>query len=391
MKKLSLYLLFAVVGWSLTACDESFNDYKQPTVFPQEDPIVIEGFEATPTAAASENIDLATLADEGLQLFTLKMGKLPEGMVIENIRLEAWPADKSESVATNVEASEDGKVTKAELENLVYSFYGKKSTERTFTAKLFADAVKGVESVLITLGDFTLKITPEELENPYYYVYGNATSSKKEEAYKTIMTPDPSSDVIFTYTTKFVSSGDMKVWNSKYWQEGHESGDFSMLYGSGEEKPSSYKGETGKLEQGRNASIFSPTKEYYTFTVDLESLTYRWVKLENQTPASYSVISLIGGFNSWTGDVDMQAVDKAKHNWYAKLTLTEQTELKFRADHDWVVNWGFGGAAGDWTVNDDIWAQTLSQDGGNIVVPAGTYHVYFCDITGAGHFVPADI
>jgi hypothetical protein len=114
------------------------------------------------------------------------------------------------------------------------------------------------------------------------------------------------------------------------------------------------------------------------------------VKLDNQNPASYSVISLIGGFSSWTGDVDMQAVDKAKHNWYVKLTLTEQTELKFRANHDWSVNWGFGGNAGDWTVNDDIWAQTLSQDGGNIVVPAGTYHVYFCDITGAGHFVPAD-
>ena len=240
------------------------------------------------------------------------------------------------------------------------------------------------------MGDFTLKITPEEVENPYYYIYGNATTSKKEEVYKTIMTPDPNSDVIFTYTTKYLSSGDVKVWNSKYWQEGYEAGDFSKLYGSGEEKPTTYKELEGKLEQGRNASIFSPTKEYYTFTIDLEALTYKWVKLDNQNPDNYSVISIRGGFNSWADDVDMVAVDKAKHNWYVKLTLSEQTELKFRADHGWDVNWGFGANAGDWTVNDDIWAQALSQDGGNIVVPAGTYHVYFCDITGAAHFVPVD-
>lgn len=390
MKKLSLYLLLAVAGWSLTACDQSFNDYQQPVVYPQEEAITIEGFEATPTAAASENIDLATLAEEGLQLFTLKMGTLPEGMTLENIRLEAWPADKTESVATSVEASESGQVTKAELESLVYTFYGKKSTERTFTAKLFADAVKGAEALLVTLGDFTLRITPEEVENPYYYIYGNATSSKKEDAYKTIMTPDPTSDVIFTYTTKYVSSGDVKVWNSKYWEEGYLINDFSKLYGSGEEKPTTYKGLEGKLEQGRNSSIFSPTKEYYTFTIDLEALTYKWVKLDNQNPDSYNTISLIGGFNDWADDVDMTTADKAKHNWYVQLTLKEQSTVKFRANHGWDVNWGYGDAEGDWTYNDDEWAKTLKGDGGNIVVPAGTYHVYFCDITGAAHFVPVE-
>lgn len=390
MKKLSLYLLLAVAGWSLTACDQSFNDYQQPVVYPQEDPITIEGFEATPTAAASENINLATLADEGIQLFTLKMGTLPEGMTLENIRLEAWPADKTESIATSVEASESGQVTKTELENLVYTFYGKKSTERTFTAKLFADAVRGDEALLVTLGDFTLRITPEEVENPYYYIYGNATSSKKEEAYKTIMTPDPTSDVIFTYTTKYVSSGDVKVWNSKYWEEGYLINDFSKLYGSGEEKPTTYKGLEGKLEQGRNASIFSPTKEYYTFTIDLEALTYKWVKLDNQNPDSYSTISLIGGFNDWAADVDMATADKAKHNWYVQLTLKEQSTVKFRANHGWDVNWGYGENEGDWTVNDDEWAKTCTNGAQNIVVPAGTYHVYFCDITGAAHFVPVE-
>ena len=86
----------------------------------------------------------------------------------------------------------------------------------------------------------------------------------------------------------------------------------------------------------------------------------------------------------------MEAVDKAKHNWFVKVTIAADTQLKFRADHAWTTDWGFGDADGDWTVNDDIWAKTLEKGKKNIAVPAGTYHVYFCDITGAAHFVPAE-
>jgi hypothetical protein len=204
------------------------------------------------------------------------------------------------------------------------------------------------------------------------------------------MTPDPTSDVVYTYTSKFVSSGDIRVWNSKYWQEGYKKKDFTKLYGSGEEKPTSYKGTEGKLEQGRNASIFSPTKEYYTFTIDLEKLTYQWVKLEEQNPAAYGVISLIGIGGDWSTDVDMEAVDKAKHSWFVKVTIAADTQLKFRADHAWTTDWGFGDADADWTVDDDVWAKTLEMGKKNIAVPAGTYQVYFCDITGAAHFVPAE-
>ena len=87
----------------------------------------------------------------------------------------------------------------------------------------------------------------------------------------------------------------------------------------------------------------------------------------------------------------MVAVDKAKHNWYAQVTIPADTQLKFRADHAWTTaDWGYGDADGDWTVNDDVWAKTLEKGKKNIAVPAGTYHVYFCDITGAAHFVLAE-
>ncbi len=395
--------MLALAGWSLTACDESHNDYAQPTVFPQEEQITISGFEATPTAAASQNINLGTMAEQGIesiQLFTLTQGTLPAGVTLKNIRLEAWPSDLTEAVSTNVKATEDGYVTKEELANLVYTFYGKKSTERVFTAKLFANAFRGAEAQLITLGDFTLRITPEELENPYYYIYGNVVYATKDNAYKAVMTPDAESDVIFYYTSQYVSSGDIKIWNSKYWLEGNATSDFTKLYGSGEEKPNSYKGITGKLLQGSTYSIFSPTKEYYTFKIDLEALTYEWIKLEDQDPASYTAISITGLNGDWNTDIDMEGVDavsfmkkqlKAKsHNWYAQITATSDCQVKFRADHDWATNWGFGSSDGEWTVNDEQWAKPCSNGAGNIALAPGKYNVYFCDITGVAHFVPVE-
>ena len=59
-------------------------------------------------------------------------------------------------------------------------------TERTFTAQLFANAVMGTEAQLIYLSEpFTLKITPEKLEDPYYYLFGLATGNAvASNAYK---------------------------------------------------------------------------------------------------------------------------------------------------------------------------------------------------------------
>ena len=199
MKKLSIFLMLALAGWSLTACDESHSDYVTPTVYEQEEVIgTIEGFEATATAVIAANINLDTLVKYGvdsIQVFTLKEGTLPTGVELKNMRFEAWPADKTEYVSTNVTVSNDGWIKKDTLEKLVYTFYGKKATERTFKAKLFANAVRGTEAQLISMGDFTLKVTPQEVENPYYFIYGFVVNKEMVNAYKTVMTPDPESDV----------------------------------------------------------------------------------------------------------------------------------------------------------------------------------------------------
>jgi hypothetical protein len=95
------------------------------------------------------------------------------------------------------------------------------------------------------------------------------------------------------------------------------------------------------------------------------------------TPVAYSSISMIGDFNGWGSDLEMTQVAGVLHNWYAELELTADTYLKFRANKSWDKNWG----STDFPYGQD------SDNGinANIPVKAGTYKVFFNDIT--GHYV----
>lgn len=380
--------MLAIAGWSLTACDESFDDWTKSAVYTQEAGVQITGFSATPTAAAASVIDLGTMTDGAeVQLFNFVQGTLPAGVKLENIRLEAKPADQPAATAAKVAATADGKVTKEELAKLVYTFYGKKSTVRTFDASLFANAVKGTEAQLITLGSFALQIKPEKLEDPYYYVYGRATKTSADNAYMFVMTPVEGNESAYTYTTKFTSNSDMLIWNISYWKNDYPNQDFSRVYGT-EEQGS--KALEGKITQGNNQNYFiSPTAAFYTFTIDFEAQTFKWTKLEDQNPTSYTNISLIGVDGDWTTDIDLAVVDRNKHNWYLRHIFAADTELKFRANHAWTTDWGFGDADGAWDAGSE-WAKICKNGAKNIKVPKGTYDIYFCDITGAAHFVPVE-
>ncbi len=395
-------MMLAIAGWSLTACDESHDDWTQPTVYPQEPEVVIEGFSATPTQVAESTIDLGGMADgDSVQLFNFVQGTLPDGVKLENIRLEAKPADQPTATAAKVAASADGKVTKEELAKLVYTFYGKKATVRTFEAALYANAVKDLEAQLITLGaPFKLYLKPEKLEDPYYYAYGRATLSTADDAYKFVMTPVEDNDMAYTYTTKFTGiGGDLLVWNINYWTNDRASKDFSKVYAQGEAAKDKMSGTVNQgPEEGKATPTFfnAPQKnKFFTFTIDLEKLTYTWTLLEDQSPVEYAKISLIGINNDWNNDIDLATYGSAnKHNWYLRYTFATDTQLKFRANHAWPdaggADWGYGDADGAWNAGSE-WAKICTNGAKNIMVTAGTYDIYFCDITGAAHFVPVEV
>ena len=111
-------------------------------------------------------------------------------------------------------------------------------------------------------------------------------------------------------------------------------------------------------------------------------MSYSWTILEDQAPAEFDNISLIGNFNDWADDVDLTQV--TPHNWYVEYTFTtDDIEFKFRANHDWATNWGAA-----WTVSDtDFYAPGVGG-GDNIKCAKGKYRFYLNDITNMLMVVP---
>lgn len=108
---------------------------------------------------------------------------------------------------------------------------------------------------------------------------------------------------------------------------------------------------SGTLQSSGGPNCPDPGAGFYRIDLDASALTYTLTRIET--------IGIIGGFNGWGGDVDM-TYNTSEGCWEATATIDSDTELKFRANHDWGINWG-----GE--------TSNLIQDGANLNVSAGTY------------------
>jgi hypothetical protein len=113
----------------------------------------------------------------------------------------------------------------------------------------------------------------------------------------------------------------------------------------------------GTLSTSGGNLVF-PGGGYYKINVDLDALTY------SITPAStWGVIGSFAG-SGWGSDVDM-TYNSGDNDWTATITIADGDEFKFRANHDWGINYGDTNADG-----------SLESGGDNLKGwPAGTYNV----------------
>lgn len=91
-------------------------------------------------------------------------------------------------------------------------------------------------------------------------------------------------------------------------------------------------------------------------------------------------ISMIGAFNNWNGDVDMNRDATNPNLWSLTRSWFADSEVKFRENHDWSNNWG----------NSTFPTGTGTFNGPNIPLVAGTYDITFNSSTGDYSFVTND-
>lgn len=221
-----------------------------------------------------------------------------------------------------------------------------------------------------------------------YYLFANPSKSmKKGEGetnrhymfYKT-------NETTFTYTTLWPGlpddSQDRPWFNIKIWER-------DDMNANNETKAWGYDGKaTGKRAMKGKLKLpgqwLGPeTPGWYTLTIVMDeendSHTYQFTAID-APEKEYEHISIIGTINGsdWGTDYDLVQCKGAPHNWcLLDFELTEDAELKFRANHEWNGDWGGDGSQ---PVSPVVYTITTGNE--NIKVPAGKYDFYLNDITG---------
>ena len=169
----------------------------------------------------------------------------------------------------------------------------------------------------------------------------------------------------------------------KIWLGSDFGGDWKNAFGSA--KGDGVTTTEGSLKTNGDAIVCPEKDAYYTFTADFSTMTYKWTKLDNQNPTEFEYVGLIGVGGKWNEGDDIDLTQVAPHNWYKANVKIPDGGFKIRADHKWRDdgNWGF-----DADQNYES-KGTLICSGGStsIPVPAGTYNIYFNDITGDYGFI----
>ena len=113
---------------------------------------------------------------------------------------------------------------------------------------------------------------------------------------------------------------------------------------------------------GGSQDIKCYAKRFYGFEFDNTSLVLKKTWSANQ-------IGVIGLNGDWDNDIVME-YNPVWTRFYVDIEATADTEMKFRADAGWDLNWGVD----------------CAQGGDNIKVAAGKYRVYFNPATGLIEF-----
>lgn len=96
-------------------------------------------------------------------------------------------------------------------------------------------------------------------------------------------------------------------------------------------------------------------------------VTFNCATGEYNFQATSGSVSMIGAFNNWNGDVPMNRDAANPDLWTLTRSWFADSEVKFRENNDWSVNWGNTG-----------WPTGTGEDNGpNIPLLAGTYDVTF--------------
>ena len=205
----------------------------------------------------------------------------------------------------------------------------------------------------------------EEPALPNFYLVGDATAAGwNPNNNNTPLFRDGTNPDIYYYTGRFAGGADV---------EG-----FKLLETLGNWQPQ-WGVKDGVLTNSTilgedPGAIKAAADAYYTLTMDVDAMTYSFESYDASAAATYVTIGVIGDAtaNGWDADQDMTQSTFDPHIWYIQGIELGDGEIKFRAGDAWDISWGA----------DTAESGLATLGGPNIPAAAGTYNIWFNDITG---------
>lgn len=361
------YLAIAFAGVLMASCDEDFNDWASPIKNPEEKAITIPGY--TATAAEGAVIDMAN-APATVKVLTLAGDALPEGFTLENIRLKATPEGVENAQTYEIDLENDGTVETETFNTLTQKVFGLRPLQRTFNCKVFVDAVKDGQAVLINAGSILVKVTPTPISKHFYLIgdiAGTSWSPTETSMPFNHSDKDVYDDPVFTLTfpvnegdNYFAFIDDVTV----------EKNDWAYVFACAE--GNGKNGETGKICR-RNAldndGSFKVTvngdAKYVKMTINLMEGTYKIEKV------NFALYYEIGNESGWK-TTNALCSPKLDENYQGYYWLDGEFKFKPQAGtDDWAGDLEF---AGDNKVED-------IPNGPNFTAPKAGFYQINLDLT----------
>ncbi|MDH5399775.1 MAG: SusF/SusE family outer membrane protein, partial [Cyclobacteriaceae bacterium] len=246
--------------------------------------------------------------------------------------------------------------TVEDFNDAVLAFGKPAFTESTVNLRVKA-VVSGADVEILYSAPITRTITTYRLSNCGNYCAIGLIGDASAGGWGTdtdMVLADPTGVDKYTWTlTTFLNVGSVKFRADDDWAVNWGAADFPA--GTG-------------IQDGANIPI--ATAGYYKIVFDDKTGNYTVTALAGDV---YTTIGVIGDATpgGWGADTDLTQDANNVHIWSGTVTLTDG-EIKFRAENDWAVNWGSDTYPSGYGIG----------NGPNIPVMAGTYTLYFNDVSG---------
>ena len=357
MKKL-LYSILALAGVAFTSCTQEHIDVQY-----------IPGNVVAPVLG---NIEGCELSEDGADI-TVEFTKADFGVATSTAH-NLYVA-KSEDMADMKKAKAtfgEGVITMTQADlNVVALDFGEAGAEVTLyfavVANLNTDkgsVVAGSESmsnvVAATFKSYVADVLPSEKFDKVW-VIGNYCGWAHDKTQ--FLFDYTSSGSTYSGVIDFAGADGVSLANTGFKLTGIAGWDDTCNWG--EETKATEADEPASIQLitgGGSQDIMRYAKRFYGFEFDKTTLV-----LKKQWGADQ--IGVIGLNGDWDNDIVMEYNPKWTR-FYVDIDAAAATEMKFRADAAWDLNWGVD----------------CAQGGGNIPVEAGKYRVYFNPSTGLIEF-----